>query len=344
MDVTETLSPDHAGEASVELLGERMSLTVAARSDDASTRQALIADVRRGLGAPRKWMPPRWFYDDRGSALFEAITRLPEYYQTRTEAAILEAGAARIAELTKPSTLVELGAGSATKTRILLDAMVGRGLTRYVPVDVSEATLVAAARRLTTDFPTLHVHGVVADFATGLAHAGGAEPICILFLGSTIGNLLPHERVELFERVRARLGSEGTFLLGVDLVKPAGELHAAYDDAAGVTAAFNRNLLSVINNELGADFEVRAFDHEARYDTALDRIEMHLRSRDEQWIDIPGAHMRVNFGPGETVLTEISAKFTRERVHAELARAGMRGVEWFSDPEQRFALALAAPA
>ncbi len=344
MDVTETLSPEHAGEASPEVLGERMSLTVAARADAASTRQALIADVRRGLGAPRKWMPPRWFYDDRGSELFEEITRLPEYYQTRTEAAILEASAARIAELTRPATLVELGAGSATKTRILLDAMTVHGLTRYVPVDVSEATLVAGARRLTAAMPSLHVHGIVADFVAGLEHVTGGEPVCILFLGSTIGNLLPHERVELFERVRACLGSGGSFLLGVDLVKPAAELEAAYDDAAGVTAAFNRNLLSVINHELQADFDLTAFDHVARYDTDLDRIEMHLRSRADQWVAIPGAALNVNFGAGETVLTEISAKFTRARVDAELARAGMRGVEWFSDPAQRFALALAAPA
>jgi L-histidine N-alpha-methyltransferase len=343
MDLTEMLAPDTTDAAVVELLGERMSLAVHARSTATSTRDELIADVRRGLGAPRKWMPPRWFYDDRGCELFEAITELPEYYQTRTEAGILDAAATHIAALTRPATLVELGAGSCTKTRILLDAMVGEGLTRFVPVDVSEAALATAARGLTTDFASLHVHGVVADFSTALENLDVDDSQCILFLGSTIGNLLAHDRVELFDRVRSRLGSRGHFLLGVDMVKPVEELLAAYNDSAGVTAAFNRNLLGVLNRELDAEFDLDAFTHEAPYDVALARIEMHLRSVRDQWVDIPGAGMRVHFGAGESVLTEISAKFTRDGVSDELDQAGLRCVEWFSDAADQFSLVLATP-
>ena len=344
MDVTETLAPDTLQDAPVELLGERMSLTVTAGAAATSSRDELITDVRRGLGAPRKWMPPRWFYDDRGCELFEQITLLPEYYQTRTEAAILESSARRIAALARPTTLVELGAGSCTKTRILLEAMVEEGLTHFVPVDVSEAALAAAAHRLTGEFDSLQVHGIVADFLGALDRLAVDERQCILFLGSTIGNLLAHERVELFQHVRAKLGRGGFFLLGVDMVKPVAELLAAYDDSAGVTADFNRNLLVVINRELGADFDLDAFAHEAPWDTELERIEMHLRSRRDQWVSIPGADMRVHFFAGETVLTEISAKFTRQRVEAELGRAGLRTVEWLSDPAGRFGLALATPA
>jgi len=344
MDVTESLAPDTAQDASLELLGERMSLSVAARIASASPREELIADVRRGLGAPRKWLPPRWFYDDRGCELFERITELPEYYQTRTEAAILDAAAPRIAALTRPHALVELGAGSCTKTRILIAAMLAQGCTRFLPVDVSEAALAAAARRLVDEFPRLHVHGVVADFSAGLDRLGAGERRCIAFLGSTIGNLLAHDRVALYRHVRSRLGSDGSFLLGVDMVKPVDELEAAYDDSAGVTAAFNLNLLQVLNRELGANFDVDSFAHLAPYHVEMARIEMHLRSLREQWVDIPAAGMRVHFARGETVLTEISAKFSRERVEDELSQAGLRCVEWFSDAARRFGLVLAVPA
>jgi len=346
MDLTETLGVDTvetADQTAVELLGERMSLTVVTRAGRASTREALVADVRRGLGAPRKWMPPRWFYDDRGCELFEQITELPEYYQTRTEAAILAAAASPIAASAQASSLVELGAGSCTKTRILLTAMVAGGMTRFVPVDVSEAALAAAARGLTREFPTLHVHGVVADFHQALALLPRDERRCIAFLGSTIGNLLPHERVGVLAAARARLGAGGSFLLGVDLVKPAAELHAAYNDSRGVTAAFNRNLLGVLNRELGAGFDEESFEHDAPYDPVLERIEMHLRSARDQWVDIPGARMRVHFAAGETVLTEISAKFTRARVEAEMGAAGLAVADWFTDERERFALCLARP-
>jgi len=265
MDVTQSLAPDTAQDASLELLGERMSMSVASRVAITSPRDELIADVRRGLGAPRKWLPPRWFYDDRGCELFERITELPEYYQTRTEAAILEASAERIAALARPHALVELGAGSCTKTRILIAAMLAQGCTRFLPVDVSEAALVAAARRLVEEFPQLHVHGVVGDFADGLDRLGPGERRCIAFLGSTIGNLLAHDRVDIYRQVRSRLGEDGSFLLGVDMVKPVDELEAAYDDSAGVTAAFNLNLLHVLNRELGADFDVASFAHLAPY-------------------------------------------------------------------------------
>jgi len=344
MDLIETATAEMAGETAVELLGERMSLTRLAPPGAGTAREQLIDDVRRGLGAPRKWMPPRWFYDDRGCQLFEAITELPEYYQTRTEAAILAASAERLAQLTDPSVMVELGAGSCTKTRILLDAMVRRGMGRFVPVDVSDSALAVAAHGLTRDFPGLHVHGMVADFHQALAGLERRDGQVIAFLGSTIGNLLPHQRVELLAAIRARLGRGGGLILGVDLVKPVVELHAAYNDTAGVTAAFNRNLLGVLNRELGANFDEESFEHRAPYRADLARIEMHLRSRCEQWVEIPGAGMRVHFARGESVLTEISAKFTRERVDGELAAAGLRCVEWLSDPAARFALCLAVPA
>ena len=346
MDMTEALTTDTAetlDAGTVERLGERMSMLVAHRTDPSRLRDELVADVRRGLGAPRKWLPPRWFYDDHGCELFEEITRLPEYYQTRTEAAILEAAAERIAELTAPSTMVELGAGSCTKTRILLDAMARRGLQRFVPVDVSEVALADAARRLTAEFPSLHVHGVVADFTEALDRLPREDHQVIVFLGSTIGNLLPHERALLLAHVRSRLTRNGAFLLGIDLVKPVADLYAAYNDAAGITAAFNRNLLAVVNRELGADFDTDAFSHEAPYDDILNRIEMHLRSVRDQWVEIPAADLRVHFAEGETVLTEISTKFTRARVEAELSSAGMTCVDWFSDGDERFALALAMP-
>lgn len=340
MDLTTT----PAGEATVELLGERMSLATVAGEERASARDELVADVRRGLGAPRKWMPPRWFYDERGCALFERITGLPEYYQTRTEAAILTEHAAHIARAARPSVLVELGAGSCTKTRILLEAMVRQGLSRFVPVDVSGAALSVAARGLTRDFPVLHVHGMVADFHQALQLLPRHDGQVIAFLGSTIGNLLPHERVALLAAMRAALGDGGALLVGFDLVKPDAELHAAYNDGAGVTAEFNRNLLAVLNRELGADFDLSAFEHDAPFDTALERIEMHLRSTRDQWVDIPGAQMSVHFGAGETMLTEISAKFTRARVDAELHAAGLRGDDWLTDERERFALCLARPA
>jgi L-histidine N-alpha-methyltransferase len=288
-------------------------------------------------------MPPRWFYDERGCELFDAITELPEYYQTRTEAAILRDCADRIAEVTRPQSMVELGAGSCTKTRILLEAMVRQGMSRFVPVDVSDSALATAARGLTRDFPGLQVHGIVAEFEDAVARLPRSERQVVLFLGSTIGNLLPHQRLELLSSIRRGLGGGGALVLGVDLVKPVGELQAAYDDSAGVTAAFNRNLLAVLNRTLGADFDLDAFTHEAPYDAELARIEMHLRSTREQWVAIPGAGMRVHFARGETVLTEISAKFTRARVESELGASGLRCAEWFSDARGRFALAVAVP-
>ncbi|HEV7678208.1 MAG TPA: L-histidine N(alpha)-methyltransferase [Candidatus Dormibacteraeota bacterium] len=347
MDVSETLEGDATGifdGATVELRGERVSLSTAPLHGQTSDRDALIADVRRGLGAPRKWLPPRWFYDDRGSELFEEITELPEYYPTRTEASILDSSAARIAELTAPQTLVELGAGSCTKTRVLIAHMLRHGLRRFVPVDVSRGALDAAASGLAHEFEHLHVHGVVGDFVDGMERVARAGRQVIAFLGSTIGNLLPHERVALLRRVRARLDADGAFLLGIDLVKPADVLVPAYDDSAGVTAAFNRNVLTVLNRELDAGFDVDAFAHEARWEPELSRVEMHLRSEREQWVEIPGASMSVHFARNETVLTETSAKFTRGRAEAELAAADMRVAHWFSDPGERFALLLGVPA
>jgi L-histidine N-alpha-methyltransferase len=313
---------------------------------------SLRADARAGLTATPKALPPKWFYDAQGSALFEKITELPEYYPTRAERAILQAAAADIARLTGAATLVELGSGSSDKTRLLLSALRAAGtLRQYVPVDVSESALTLAGDALAADYPGLAVHAVVADFENylgvparedaGDASAGG--PRLIAFLGSTIGNMVPDERAVFLRRVRALMRPGDRFLLGTDLVKDPAVLVAAYDDAAGVTAAFNKNVLAVLNAELGADFDLDAFEHVALWDSEREWIEMRLRAASAQTVRVGGLELTVEFAGGEEMRTEVSAKFHRDGVRAELAAAGLALESWWTDPAGQFGLSLSSP-
>ena len=306
---------------------------------------ALRADALRGLTADPKWLPPKWFYDQRGSELFEEITLLPEYYPTRAEREILVERAAEIAAASGAGTLIELGSGSSTKTTLLLDALRDLGtLSRYVPIDVSESALEGSGTALLANYPGLTVQAIVGDFEHGLPQlAPDDAPRLVIFLGGTIGNLPPIERADFLAGLRSGLTDRDALLLGTDLVKDPATLVAAYDDAAGVTAAFNKNVLSVLNRELGADFDLEAFEHVALWDPAAEWIEMRLRSVAAQTVKVPGLDLAVTFAAGEEMRTEISAKFRREGVEAELAAAGFVLRSWWTDSESRFALSLAKP-
>ncbi|MEU2552714.1 L-histidine N(alpha)-methyltransferase [Streptomyces sp. NPDC014684] len=303
-----------------------------------ATDAALRADVRDGLTADPKTLPPKWFYDARGSDLFERITELPEYYPTRAEREILVARAGEIAAASGARTLIELGSGSSEKTRHLIDALTS--LAAYVPVDVSESALTQAGRALIAERPGLEVHALIADFTAPLALPRTPGPRLVAFLGGTIGNLLPAERAEFLALVRSQLAPGDGLLLGTDLVKDEGVLVRAYDDAAGVTAAFNKNVLAVVNRELGADFEPDAFDHVARWDPEREWIEMRLRARTAQTVKVPALDLAVDFAAGEELRTEVSAKFRRDGIAAELAAAGLELTHWWTDAEDRFALSL----
>jgi L-histidine Nalpha-methyltransferase len=318
------------------------------RLPDGFLSEALRADARQGLTAEPKSLPPKWFYDAQGSALFEKITELPEYYPTRAEREILHATAERIAALTRARTLVELGSGSSDKTRLLLDALRFSGtLQCYVPIDVSEAALVAAGDALAASYPGLDVRAVVSDFTEdlGLPASGQApSPRLVAFLGSTIGNMVPGQRAAFLARVRAGLAEGDFFLLGTDLVKDPETLVAAYDDASGVTAEFNKNVLAVLNAELGADFDRDAFEHVAVWDPAAEWMEMRLRSVTAQTVHLPAIGLTVGFAEGEEMRTEISAKFRRAGVEAELAAAGLAMRSWWTDSAGQFGLSLSVPA
>ena len=317
---------------------------------------SLRKDALAGLTAVPKSLPPKWFYDAQGSALFEKITELPEYYPTRAERSILQAVAPQIAARTGAAVLAELGSGSSEKTRLLLSALRDAGTLRaYVPVDVSESALVQAGDALADEYPGLAVHAIVADFGLDLGLAGDgasangagggtAGPRLVAFLGSTIGNMEPTERASFLGRVRARLRPGDTFLLGTDLVKDPAVLVAAYDDAAGVTAAFNRNVLSVLNAELGADFDLDAFEHVALWDAENEWIEMRLRSAAAQRVRVRDLGLTVEFGDGEEMRTEISAKFRPDGVRAELGAAGLAMLDWWTDDNGQFGLSLSVPA
>jgi L-histidine N-alpha-methyltransferase len=317
---------------------------------------SLRADALAGLTATPKSLPPKWFYDAQGSALFEKITELPEYYPTRAERSILRAAAAEIARLSQARVLIELGSGSSEKTRLLLSALRSEGtLEAYVPVDVSESALVGAEEALAAEFPGLAVHAVVSDFEqylgleqppSGHDAASGentAGPRLVAFLGSTIGNMVPVERAAFLRRVRASLRPGDSFLLGTDLVKDVAVLVAAYDDSAGVTAAFNKNVLAVLNAELGADFDLDGFEHVAVWDPANEWIEMRLRATAEQRARVRDLDLDVRFGAGEEMRTEVSAKFRRAGVEAELATAGLAMRAWWTDAGERFGLSLSVP-
>ena len=294
-----------------------------------------------GLRASPKELPPKWFYDDHGSALFDAITRLPEYYPTRAERSVLDVQAGAIAAATGADTLVELGSGTSEKTRLLLDALAEAGtLRRFAPFDVSEATLRRAAAAVAGEYGVT-VHAVVGDFEQHLDRLPQGGTRLVAFLGGTIGNLAPPARAAFLTDLAAGLGDDDTLLLGTDLVKDPRRLEAAYDDRAGVTAEFNRNVLRVINRALDADFVPEAFDHVARWEAEPAWIEMRLRARAAQRVRISGIGLTADFAAGEELRTEISAKFTRPRVEAELAAAGLTVRHWWTDPAGDFGVSLA---
>ena len=307
--------------------------------------RTLAYDVLDGLTRPFKEIPPKHFYDARGSELFERICELPEYYPTRTEREILLARADEIVQRTGAGELVELGSGSAEKARILLEAMSSAGtLRRYVPLDVSESALEAAAIELVDEFEELSVHGVIGDFERHLDRVPRTQPgtpRIVALLGGTIGNFPPGTRRRMLREIGKLLGPSDRFLLGTDLVKDPRVLEAAYDDSQGVTAEFNRNVLRVINLELDADFWPEAFEHVAFYDRAHEWVEMRLRAVRPCTVLVAGLGLRVEFAAGEEVRTEISAKFTRARVEADLQAAGL-GLEcWYPDSDRLFAVSLA---
>ena len=306
------------------------------------TLAGLAEDVREGLSCPFKELPPKYFYDARGSKLFEQITELPEYYPTRAERSILESGAADIVAAAGPTTLIELGSGAAAKTRYLLDAMRDAGsLETYVPVDISEEITRRVAEELVSEYDELRVHGVVCDYETHLERVPREEGGLIAFLGGTIGNFRPGPRRSFLARIATLMYPGDRFLLGTDLVKDPGVLEAAYNDSQGITAEFNKNVLRVLNRELSAGFDPEAFEHVAFWDADNEWIDIRLRSLVEQFIDIRDLDMQVHFARNEEMRTEISTKFTRERLEASYADAGLELVEWWTDPEGLFALSLA---
>jgi L-histidine N-alpha-methyltransferase len=310
---------------------------------DATRLARMAAEVREGLSAqPLPWLPCKYFYDDRGSALFEQITRLPEYYQTRTEEGILERVAGEVVAATRPVELCELGSGVGRKVRLLLDAGTSLGtLERCVLLDINATVLAESVQSLEGDYPDLRVRGVVGDFQDDLAALGPGGGRLALFLAGTIGNLHPDREVPAFLRSLARQLFPGdAFLVGLDLVKDEERLHAAYNDSAGVTAEFNRNILRVVNAALGADFDPGAYDHVAFYDRNRAWIEMRLRARHDQCVRVPGAHVELTLRRGDEIRTELSCKYTRSTFESRLAHTGLRLECWMTDAESLFALAL----
>jgi len=319
-------------------------MSIDVRLGPADLAAALAADVAIGLGSRPRALPPKWFYDERGGQLFDDITRLPEYYPTRAETEILSVRAAEVAAVTGATHLVELGSGTSTKTRLLLDAL---RVGVCSPFDVDEAMLRAAASTLETAYPGLEVQAVVGDFQHHLGSLPGTGGRLVAFLGSTIGNLEPPERAKLLGDLASALSADGPgewLLLGTDLVKDEKTLVAAYDDAQGVTAEFNRNLLQVLNRQLHADFDVSAFAHRAVWVPEDEWIEMRLVAQGDQRVWVTDLDLEVLFADGEELRTEISAKFRREGVEAELAAAGFEMTHWWTDTEDRFALSLSRRA
>jgi L-histidine Nalpha-methyltransferase len=306
---------------------------------------AMARDIRLGLTAKPKELSPKYFYDERGSQLFEQITDLPEYYPTRAEREILAHRSAEIvAAAGEPGTLVELGSGSAAKTRHLLSAMRAAGcLATYVPVDISEEITHETAESLVEEYPGLSIRGLVCDFEHDLERIPeGGDGRLVAFLGGTIGNLYPDARREFLARIATLLEPGDRILLGTDLVKEPRRLEAAYDDAAGVTAEFNKNVLLVLNREFGGDFDPDRFEHVARYDDEAARMDIRLRSLAEQTVRLDGLDLTVRFAAGEEMRTEISAKFTRERLEAVYREVGLRPDGWFTDSAEDYALSLAS--
>ncbi|GLZ44033.1 histidine N-alpha-methyltransferase [Actinomycetospora sp. NBRC 106375] len=316
------------------------ALDIHLTADDADA--ALRRDARRGLTSSPKVLTPQWLYDARGSELFEQITALPEYYPFTAEREALTGNADAIARIADADTLVELGSGSSSKTPVLLDAMRDAGtLARYIPVDVSPSALEEAVPGLIEAYPGLDVHGVVADFTQDLRSVPRDGRRLVALLGGTLGNFEPADRQHFLEALADALDPGEAFLVGTDLVKDEATLVAAYDDSSGVTAAFNLNVLAVLNRVLGADFDRSGFDHLAVWVPQAGRIEMRLRARRPMHVRVPELDLEVDFAEGEEMRTEISTKFTRERIRGELAAAGFSHDGWFTDPQGRFALSLA---
>jgi L-histidine N-alpha-methyltransferase len=314
---------------------------------DADALAKMADDVRAGLCAYPKEVAPKYFYDDRGSRLFEQITELPEYYPTRAERQILARRSTEIhVSAGCPSTLIELGSGSAAKTRHLLSAMRAcDSLGTYVPVDISEEITQRTAAELVDEYPGLDIHGLVCDFEQHLERVPhGTDKRMIAFLGGTIGNLYPRQRHAFLRRIAALLGPDDTLLLGADLIKDPMRLEAAYNDSAGITAEFNKNVLAVLNNQLGADFDLEAFEHVARYDEEAERMDIRLCSLADQQVRLDDLDLEITFAAGEEMRTEISTKFTRERLESSYAGAGLELRDWFTDEAGDYALSLAGPA
>lgn len=319
----------------------RLRVEVCAPATQSST---LASDVRAGLASSPKRLPPKHFYDERGSRLFDAICDTPEYYPTRAEQALLERIATDVIADVAPTDLVELGSGSARKTRVLLDAVGSAlGACRYVPFDVSEEMLRRSSRTLLAAYPWLTVHGIVGDYDLHMDRLPAGERHLFLFLGGTIGNFDLGADTRFLARIAAQMGASDRLLLGTDLVKDRHTLDAAYNDAQGITAEFNRNVLAVINRELGGHFDLRSFEHVAFYDSEKERIEMHLRARRTHEVAIDALAMNVHFERGETILTEISRKFTRASVTRMLEKANLELCRWFAAEGDAFALSLARP-
>jgi L-histidine N-alpha-methyltransferase len=310
--------------------------------DEAAAAVALRNEVVKGLTSSPKTLSPTWLYDQRGCDLYDDIIRLDEYYPFRAERSILAYRAKEIIAATEPTTLVELGSGTSEKTRFLLDAMAMPAT--YVPFDVAEPTLRVAAEELLNEYPGLNVHGIVGDFARDLEHIPQDGRRLIALLGSTIGNFTPSERAQMLATLRATMSSGDTFLLGTDLQKDRARLIAAYDDSLGVTAAFNLNVLARLNRELGANFDVAQFRHQAVYNEEENWIEMHLVSCVAQHVRVEGLGLDVDFAAGEIIRTEISAKFTATGVNAELVAAGMQMIDQWTDDAGDFLLTVAEVA
>ncbi len=321
-----------------------MAYTIDIHLSPEEVRSQMRADALKGLQAAQKSIPPVWFYDERGSRLFEEITQLPEYYPTRAERALLERHGPAIAELAKADTLVELGAGACDKTRVLLGALQEAGtLSRYVPFDVSDEFLRAAATTLSGEFETVDMHLVIGDFHHHLGEIPTDGRRMIAFLGGTIGNLDPAQRARFLFDLNCTMSSDDSLLLGTDLVKDRDRLVAAYDDAAGVTADFNRNVLYVLNEQLGGDFDPARFRHVARWNEDEQWIEMRLRAEEATDVSLAGAGISVRFDQGEELLTEISSKFTPTRVEDELSAAGFVVEGMWGAEDGEFLLTLAHP-
>jgi L-histidine N-alpha-methyltransferase len=306
----------------------------------------MAADVRAGLTRPFKELSPRYFYDERGSELFEQITELDEYYPTRSERAILDAEAARICEAAnRPASLIELGSGSARKTQVLLDAMRDAGcLETYCPVDISEEITRDTAERIAAEYAGVSVRGLVCDFEFDLERVPVGGPRVIALLGGTIGNFAPHQRASFLRRIANLLDEDDRFLLGTDLVKDPALLEAAYNDSRGITAEFNKNVLAVLNRQLGADFDIDSFEHVARWDRENLWMDIRLRSLANQVVNFSALNMLVPFGAGEEMRTEISTKFLRPGLEGIYAEAGLELTDWWTDPEGLYALSLARAA